>query len=519
MSAQTTEALFLRYGPRYRGFVSFTVLLGAFATVISTTIINVAVPDIMGAFGMGQDQAQWLVSGFLIAMTSTMLLNAWMISTFGQRKAYIGALGIFLAASLIGGISPNETVVIATRIIQGCAAGILQPLAMYTLFRVYPADQRGSAMSIYGLGVVLGPALGPTLGGLTVDYFNWRYVFYVSVPICVLGIFLATLFMPEREETGPAPRFDWIGFGLMVAFLSCLLIGLSNGQRYGWESDYIVGLLLSAAGAGLAFVAWESWTPEPMLDLRLFAYLQFSSGALVAFILGMGIFGSTYLAPLFAQTIQHMTPTEAGLMLMPSGVALAVLYPFTGPLGDRLPPQGPILAGLLLFVLSSILLAEADVNTGFWPMAMALALGRAGIGISFPALNVGALRVLPAHFLSQGSGMINFVRMLGGAFGVNLLSITLDRRTAFHKDAFSATQESIQGYTGELLTAVQNLLAQGGASEALRLPGAAHFLNRVIQGEAAAAGFKDSYLAVALLFAMAVIPAWMMGRSKRPRIA
>src|SRR5688572_22858005 len=218
-------------------------MIGTVTAMLTTTSVNVAIPDIMGAFGIGQDRAQWLSTGALAAMTVGMLLNAWLISRYGQRRTFIAALCVFIVALLAAGAAPNETVLIGCRIVQGAVAGILQPLSMYTLFRVFPPHQRGTAMGFFGMSVILGPALGPTLGGVMIEHFNWRYIFYVAVPIAALAALLGSMFMPEREE-GSASRFDWTGFALLTVSLACLLTGLSSGQREGWHSDYIIALFV-----------------------------------------------------------------------------------------------------------------------------------------------------------------------------------------------------------------------------------------------------------------------------------
>src|SRR5215210_1242931 len=221
-------------------------MLGTISAVLTTTTVNVAIPDIMGAFGIGQDRAQWLSTGNLAAMTVGMLLNAWLINRYGQRRTFMTALSIFIGALLVAGAAPNETVLIGCRIVQGAIAGVLQPLSMYTLFRVFPPHQRGTAMGFFGMSVILGPALGPTLGGVMIEHFNWRYIFFVAVPVAALGMLLGSIFMPPREDT-PRARFDFPGFMLLTLALACLLTGLSNGQREGWHSDYILSLLTLSA--------------------------------------------------------------------------------------------------------------------------------------------------------------------------------------------------------------------------------------------------------------------------------
>lgn len=514
MPSETTEVLFSRYGPGYRWLATVTVMLGTIAAVLTTTSVNVAIPDIMGAFGIGQDRAQWLSTGALAAMTVGMLLNAWMMDAFGQRKTFIGALLLFVAALFVAGLSPNENVLIFSRVIQGAVAGLLQPLSMYTLFRVFPPGQRGTAMGFFGMSVILGPALGPTLGGVMIEHFNWRYIFYVAVPVSAAAILLGSLFMPEREDKTARVRFDWLGFALLSTALATLLTALSNGQREGWHSDYIVTLFALAAASGAGFIAWELRAAQPLVNLRVLANAQFAAAACVACIFGAGLFGSTYLVPLFVQTVQQLTPLAAGLMLMPAGLIMGALMPAAGYLSDRLPARTLIIAGLLCFGVASWWLAGVDAHTAFWTIAWCVVITRVGLSLIKPALNVAALRALRPELLGQGAGMINFSRQLGGAFGVNLLSVTLDRRTFFHGDALASLQTSANSATAELLRLMQQVLAQAGAPPDLQTSGALHFLGRVVYAQAYTMGFRDSFLIVAVVFTFALIPAWIMGRAR-----
>ena len=496
------EALFARFGPAYRWLVTATVMMGTIATILTATIVNVALPDIMGAFGMGQDKAQLLSTGFLAAMTGTMLLNAWMVETLGQRATFMLAVVVFIVASVMGGLAPAEGVLILARVLQGGAAGILQPLAMQVIFQVFPPEKRGSAMGIYGIGVVLAPALGPTLGGIMVDNFSWRYVFFMAV--------LATLFIPGRASSGPPRRFDWIGFGLMTVFLVTLLNGLSNGQREEWFSDFILGSFAIALVSGIGFIVWELRSPAPMLNLKLFMNRVYAGASVVAFIFGAGIYGSTFLIPLFVQAIQGYTPTRSGLLLMPAGLILAIVFPIAGRLTDRTPAYATVMFGLAVFALSSFLMTGVDTDTSFWLFAWWIMLGRIGLGFIMPSLNAGALKALPMTLLGQGSGAINFVRQLGGAFGVNLLSIALERRSQLYVDSFTAAQHAANSATAGLLRDVTALLAQAGVPEAIRQAGAMNYLGRMIYTQGNMLGYRDSFFIVGAIFLAALLPALMM---------
>lgn len=475
----STEYLSVRYGPRYRWWVTLTAIVAAIAVALSSTIINVAIPDLMHVFDIGQTKAQWLSTGFLAAMTATMLLVDWGVRAFGQRGCMLIALGLFLAGALLGGFASGEHVLILARVIQGAAAGIVQPLTMIAIFQVFVPEKRGTAMGIFGIGVVLAPALGPWIGGLLMDSFSWRWVFYLGIPFTVLGMILAGLFLPGRAESGSRPGFDWPGFALLCVFLSALLSALSAGQRLGWASGIILLEFGIAAFTGIAFIVWERRTAKPMLDLGVFLKPPFAAASTVSFVMGAGLFGSTYLLPLFVQTVQGMTPTQSGLLLMPAGFTLALVFPLAGRLTDRWPPGMLIAAGMLLFAGSSYLMTHINITTGFWRLAWWTVLTRIGLGFVFPALSAGSLRVLPSKLMAQGAGAINFTRQLGGAFGVNLLTVILERRTIFHADALAAQTPA--------------------ASEALHV-------------QASTLAYHDSFWVTAILFAVAVLPAWLLHR-------
>ncbi len=508
------QALFVQYGAIYKWLVTGTVMIGTLSTVLSITMISVAFPDIMGQFGIGQDHAQWLVTGFLAAMTATMLLTAWLEQTLGVRKAFIFSLLLFAGASVISGLSPSEDVLILGRILQGAAAGTVQPLTMLTMFKIFPPNERGRAMGFFGMGVVLAPALGPTVGGLLIDAFSWRAVFYVVLPFCSLSIMLASIFLPPQDKTTRKVNFDWTGFTLLCLFLGCILTALSNGQSKGWTSNWILFFFVVSAITSIAFLRWQLITPSPLLNLRLFLNKHFAAASALGFVFGMGIFGSTYLIPLFVQTIQGYTPTKAGLLLMPAGFIMGIMFPLAGHLTDRYPGHWLTLSGLTLFGYSCLLLGVADFYTSFWLVAWWVVMGRIGLSLVMPPLTAGAMRTLPPELLSQGAGAINFVRQLGGAFGVNLLSVFLAYRTQYHSDHFTTLLVENNATTEAFLTPIQDLLAQGGVESSLQTPAAMHYLGSTLLQQAATVGFQDGFIVSAIAFFLALIPAWIMRQKK-----
>ncbi|MCA0305331.1 MAG: DHA2 family efflux MFS transporter permease subunit [Proteobacteria bacterium] len=512
---QTAQVLSERYGPSYRWLVTISGMVGVVSMVLAMTTVNVAVPDVMGAFGIGQDKAQWMSSAYMATMTAGMLINAWLTGIFGERRVFVTALCTFSLGAVMGGTAPTEDSLILARILQGFSAGVAQPLVMATIFTVFPPERRGSAMGVFGLGVVFAPAIGPTLGGLMIEYFSWRYVFFISLPFCVIAAVLGLFFMPTRRIPREIPPFDWLGFGLLCVALLGLMTGIADGQREGWFSDTIVLRLTVGTLASVAFVLWELHTPRAMLDVRIFKNIEFSAAAMIAFIFGAGMMGSTYIIPVFVQTIIGFTPLLAGLMMMPAGIMLAFIFPLAGRLSDAFPASAMIIVGLLLFALGFAWMTVADIDTTFWTLVAMIMVSRLGLGLINPSLNASSLKALPPDKVRQGSGVANFMRQLGGAFGINLMVAFFEVRTRFHADALTATQGWDNKTTERLLHQVQQLLQRSGLPFQQQKAGALEYLGTILNISAQEMAFSDTFVVVGIVALIALVPAAMLSRSQR----
>lgn len=513
--------LFSIYGPGYRWWVTFTAMLASFATLLTGTIINVAIPDVMGALGMTPEQAQWLSTGFLASTTVTMLLAAWSVERYGMSLTFNGAMVVFLAGSVLGGLATSGEVLILARLIQGAASGLMTPVGMLIIFQVFPMARRGTAMGIFSIGVVLAPALGPVIGGWLIDTLNWRYVFFVAVPFALVSIPLAMVFMPRREPDAATPPIDGLGIALISAFLVTILTALAEGPKDDFAGDDVALLFFGAAVSAFAFIAWELHTKDPMIDLSLFTNGRFAAAAIVTFIVGFGLYGSTYLLPLFMQIVQGYKPTDAGVLMVPAGLMMALFFPLAGRLSDSMSARRLILFGVVLFGLSSLLMAQLDLRTPFATLALWAIIGRIGLSFIFPVLNAAALRPLEMHQLAQGSGIVNFLRQIGGAFGVNVLVIVLERRTAFHVDAL-APQITAEGpQLVEWFRQLNPTLIRGDLVDHLDLPYeplAFRLLAESVYLHGSIQAYRDSFLVIALVFVVCLVPAWLMD-SRRPQAA
>jgi len=508
---------FDRYGPAYRWLVTFSGLTGAIAMILSATIVNVAVPSIMGAYGIGQDIAQWSATAFLSTMVASQLLNTWVVRALGQRYAYSMTLTIFVAGAFVCAFSPNMDILIIGRIMQGFSAGIIQPLVLATMVAVFPRNRRGFAVGMYGLGVTMAPSFGPLVGGITIDLLSWRYAFLMPLPLVVLAFIGGLIFMPSKPFERRLPPFNWSGFILLCISLVMVMRAIGNGQRWGWSSD----MTLMTATAGIVafslFIYSQLKTKSPLLDPTLFLDPKFAAAMAIGFAFGAGNFATNYAIPVFVQTIQHFTPTQSGLVLVPAGLFLFTLIPISGRIADSVPPHIPITAGCLIFATATFLISSSDVNTAFWTMAGLTVLSRAALGLVMPNLGGAAMRSISADKLNAAAGAYNFIRQTGGAFGVNITAALIEYRSAHHADWLTATQTSGNDFTRELLEQVRRLLAEGGLSDLALEWGAYDYLSRTIYAQARTFGFQDTFMIISVAFIIAIIPAMMLARSSRKK--
>jgi EmrB/QacA subfamily drug resistance transporter len=469
MQAPTLEKLRARYGDRYKWLLLLTVMVGTMASILSSTIVNVAIPDLSQHFALGQERAQWVSAGFMLAMTLSMLTTPWLLLRYGLRRTYTGAILLLLAGGVIGGFSVNYPMLLSMRVAEGLAAGVLQPIPAIVILRAFGADEQGKAMGMFGFGVVLAPAIGPSVGGFLVEHFGWRSIFFVVVPFCLAVLLLIRRFLAVNSPMmGNAKALDWKGLLLVGVCTMSILNGLVHLQEDVWLAS---GLLALGLICLVGFVVYQLRAQDALMDMRLFSYRQFAMGALVAFIYGMGLFGSTYLLPIYMQMALQYAPSQAGLILLPAGIVLAVVIPLAGKMADRFAPNILVAFGVGMLALSFALMAVGSRTTGYFTLMAWAIIGRIGLGFVLPALSLGAMRGLDPTMIAQGASTINFLRQLGGAIGVSLVGIVLEWRLAAHHTGLTAQT----GSTAERISA-----------------------------------FNETFWFVAVICAIAVLAAWRM---------
>ncbi len=496
--------------PLHIWLVTATGLLAFFTMVFSSTMANVAIPHVMGAYGIGQDRAQFLATAFLATNTASLLVNRWLVARIGQRRAFTLSLVLFGIGSMICWWAPNFSLVVAGRIVQGLSSGIVQPLVMVVLFQVFPSDRRGLAMGLFSMGVVFALGLGPAIGGLTIDLLEWRYIFLVPLPAAALALALGFLFIPERQQRAAPGSFDALGFVLVATAIFLLTTGIASGQRQGWFSDYMLVIWGGFVIAGGGFWLSQCRARASLLDLSLFRNLRFAAAGTTSFVFAFASFGTVYIFPVFGQIVPGYTASEAGSLLLPGCAVAAVLLPLAGRLSDRFPAPLIVIGGMAAAMTSAVLMASADSDTAFWTIAGYLLLNRIGVAFVTPALNNTALAALEPRQLDSGAGVANLLLMLGGSCGINILVVVLERRIGHHSDAFAATQTAANDATRELLGRVGSILGRAGLPDGMREQAALDYLSHVVAAQANMLGFQDGFLTMALFCLLPMLPVCLL---------
>lgn len=424
---RTREALKQRHGERYKWLVLLVVGFGMLSAVTCTTSFNVAIPALGQAFGLGQDQAQWTVTGFMAAMTVAMLPTPWLLDRYGFRRVFLTAIVVLAVAGIAGALSTRFAAVVGARVVQGFAAGLLQPLSSLAVMRLFPPHNQGRASGVLGFGIVLAPAVAPSLGGVLLDAFGWQAVFLLNLPLCAVAGVLGFRLLPSPAEPR-VRKFDWPGLSMLLVVTLATIEAVASLHRGGLAAPWTLGLIALVVVCAALFVRHAGRAAAPIVQLALFRERSFAMGTLVSFVYGFGLYASTYVIPVFLQHALGYDATSAGFALMPAGFVLAVVIPLAGLLADRVAPRFIVTAGLALFGLSFVLFALLTGHMSYLALVLMTVVGRVGLGLIAPALNLATLRYIRPEQLGQSAMITSYLRQLGGVVGVAVVAVFIQWR-------------------------------------------------------------------------------------------
>jgi DHA2 family multidrug resistance protein len=419
--------------------IAMVVMLTTFMEVLDTSVANVSLPHIAGSLSATIDESTWVLTSYLVANAVVLPMSGWFSSLMGRKRFYLTCVFIFTASSLLCATAPSLGWLIFFRILQGLGGGGLQPTSQSILMESFPPEKHGQAMAMYGIGVVFAPVIGPVLGGWLTDHYSWHWIFLINIPVGILSMVLSSAILMDppylkRLSLEDSKQIDFVGFALVIIGLASLEIVLDEGQRNDWfSSSFIVAFAIIAVVGLLAMVLWELHHDHPVVNLRLLKDRTFASSNFMLFALGFVLYGSTFLIPVFLQTMLGFDATTSGLVMTPGGLVILVSMPIVGFLVRRIDTRGLVAYGLIMTGLGLLRMSQWNLSIGYWDAATARIVQCMGLGSLFIPINVMAYSNLSKEKANQAAGLMNLFRNIGGSVGIALLSTLLSRRTQFHQ--------------------------------------------------------------------------------------
>ncbi|MBK1815600.1 DHA2 family efflux MFS transporter permease subunit [Luteolibacter yonseiensis] len=494
--------------------ISLTASLAAILEVIDTVITNVALPDIRGNLGASLSEAGWISTSYACANVVIIPLSAWLGYRFGKKNYFMFSLIGFTLASLMCGLSPNLGMLIFARVVQGLTGGGLLAKAQSIVFEAFPSTDRAFAQAIFGMGIIVGPAIGPVMGGWLTDNLGWRWIFYINLPLGLLAVLMAWTFLPtdDKKEMNRAGTVDWTGIGLLAVGLACFQIMLEEGQQEGWfESDFILTTALLSLVGIVLFVWRELTTPHPAVDLRVLRHRSMIGGTLYSAILGIGLYGIMFAVPIFVQDYLHYTALQSGMLLVPGAIVSATTMMLFGKIGNKVSPKVLITIGALLTSLTGFSLMNMNPDTGagqfFWP----LVFRGAGSVLIYMPLSIATLGPLPKKDIAAGSGLYSLTRQLGSSIGIALITTILVRREAQHRAVLVERISDFRPAFTDRLHTLTGFFSSQGADPVAAHDQAMKTIDRVVTGQATILSYGELFLGVAALFILTLPVILLLG--------
>jgi MFS transporter, DHA2 family, multidrug resistance protein len=502
----------------YKWFVLANVMVGTFMVVLDSTIVNVSLPKIMSSFGVGLSTIQWVITAYMLSMAAMLPTSGWLADKFGYKRVYFWGLFLFTVGSLLCGLSNDESTLIISRIIQGLGAGTVQPLGMAIITREFPLKQRGLALGFWSIAAAASVSFGPLIGGYLVDNFSWQLIFDVNVPVGIVALLFTIII--QREFVSPnARKFDYIGFISVIIFLPVLLYALSEGNAQtnsaGWTAPYVLGCFAVSGIALAVFLTRELTTKYPLLDLRLLTDRNFGMSNALMFVFSIGMFGSTFLLPLFLQNSLGYTALQSGAVFLPVGIIQGAFSPISGWFSDKVSAKVPVVTGVGLLVFSFLLNSNLSFLTEHSYIMTSLYIRGLGMGLIFTPLSTLSLITIPREKMAQASGIMNTVRQIGGSLGVALLSTLLTSRVNFHSQMYgSSIQSGSQAFQNVTKNMAYYIQQHGGGSFTTALKQGQSLIMSNIGTQAFVQGVNDDFLIAACISMLGFIPILLL-RSKK----
>jgi DHA2 family multidrug resistance protein len=503
--------------------ITLTTMLATMMQAVDTSVANVALPHMQGSFSAGIDEITWVLTTYLVANAVIVPMTGWLGNFFGRRRIFILCLAVFTLASVGTGAATTLSFCIVMRALQGFSGGIIVPMSQAILLEAFPPEKRGKALAYFGVGVVFGPIIGPILGGWITDNFGWRWIFYINLPIGLLAIYLAFIFVYDPDYIKkPEGRVDYRSLLYIILGFGSLEIVLSRGERFDWFSSNLILVSSVLAAAGLALFVWRSITyKHALVDLSILKNKEFGAGIFLSFFQYFVLYGTLVTLPLFVQTMLGYTATWAGLILAPGGMAALLSMLVGGKLIERIDARWLLLVGVLTMLASLIMLRDLDLDVTFAYVAFARGLQGFGTGFLFISVAAAAYRTLPVHMMGSATGFYNLIRNEASSIGIAFASTLLARRTQFHLVRLTPDINPFNPLVRERIDhLVQLFSASAGIPPSEQRHLALAVIHRQLERQAMVMSYLDifSIMSVILLCFIPLIPI-LRGKVKKRRIS
>ena len=487
--------------PTRKWAITFTVMVVAFMQILDTSVTNVILPHLQGSLSAGLDEASWVITSYLAANAVVIPATPWLTGFFGRKRFFMICATVFVVSSFASGAAPDLTTLIVARIFQGLGGGPIIPLSQAILWEIFPFQQRGLAMAVWGVGFILGPILGPTVGGYLADEWSWRWIFYINLPVGIVGFIMAGAFLFDPPYLRRSLRIDWWGLAFMVVGFGCLQLFLDRGERLDWfASSTIVALALIAVAAIAAFLIREMAAGEPILDLRVFGDRNFATGVTLSTIIGFGQFAGMLLVAIFTQKLLGYDAWTSGLVLAPGGLG-NIFSLFASGLVTRIDQRAMLAFGCLLNAASLYMMTTLTLGMDYWALALPRFIQGFAAGFIYVPLSTLTLATIRRDKLVNATALYSMARNLGGSIGIAVVTTLLAQRSQFHQTTLVSHLTAWDPATRERLTRWASHFVTSGSDTFTAERQAMAMLYRETMAQAQLLAYADDFWLLAAMFA------------------
>ncbi len=494
--------------------VAVAVMFGTFMEVLDTTVVNVSLPHIAGSLSATVEEATWALTSYLVANAIILPMTGWLANFFGRKRLLMTAVAGFTTASFLCGLAPSLGALIVFRIVQGATGGALQPLSQAVMLEAFPPADRGKAMAFWGLGIVVAPMLGPVLGGWLTDNYSWRWVFYINIPVGLASIIMTKLFIFDPAYIRkPSGRVDIWGIGMLALGIGALQVVLDKGQQEDWfASNWIASLAVISAVTLTVFVIYELVVPNPIVRLRVLKIRTFSAGVTLMTVLGVVLYGSLVLLPIFLQTLLGYPALQAGIAMAPRGLGSFIAMPLVGAIMARFDPRKLLAAGIIGSSITLMQLSRLNLNAGYWDVFWPQFYQGLALALLFVPLTTASMDPIPKEQMGNATSIFNLMRNIGGSIGIAASTTVLERTTQRNINILGAHVTPYNPQTRRMLEDLRAGLMARGADPATAGKQAYEALWGIVRRQASMLAFSHTFWLLAVLFLLALPLLFLMRR-------